>query len=48
MTDVDWMLTEWALDNIHKGEWPEPNVVALEYGGTNAFFSANSEVPVLA
>jgi uncharacterized protein (UPF0276 family) len=48
MTDDDWALTEWALDNIHKGEWPEPNVVALEYGGTNAFFSENSEVPVLA
>ncbi|MBI1279171.1 MAG: DUF692 family protein [Anaerolineaceae bacterium] len=48
MTDVDWTLTEWALDNIHKGQWPEPNIVGLEYGGTGGFFSANSDINVLA
>ncbi len=48
MTDEDWTLTEWALDNIHKGAWPEPTIVGLEYGGTGGFFSANSDIHVLA
>ncbi|MEZ4671945.1 MAG: DUF692 family protein [Anaerolineae bacterium] len=47
MTDPDWMLVEWALDNIHAGEWPEPNIVALEYGGVGGFFAANSDTAVL-
>lgn len=48
MTDKDWSLTEWALDNIHSGAWPEPKIAALEYGGTGVFFGANSDVDVLA
>ncbi|MBN8618891.1 MAG: DUF692 family protein [Anaerolineae bacterium] len=47
MTEVDWETTEWALQNIHAGEWPEPRIVALEYGGTGSFFSANSDPLVL-
>ncbi|MBA3869345.1 MAG: DUF692 family protein [Anaerolineae bacterium] len=47
MTDEDWALTEWALDNIHSGAWPEPKIVGLEYGGTGVFFGANSDVDVL-
>lgn len=48
MTAEDWSLTEWALENIHNGDWPEPAVVSLEYGGTGSFFSANSDIHVLA
>lgn len=48
MTDADWQLTEWALAEIHRGAWPEPAIVALEYGGTGGFFSANSDRDVLA
>ena len=47
MTDADWSLTEWALDNIHNGVWPEPKIVGLEYGGTGGFFGSNSDVNVL-
>lgn len=47
MTDDDWALAEWALGNIHAGEWPEPNIVALEYGGMGNFFAANSDPVVL-
>ncbi len=48
MTDVDWALAEWAFKNIHSGKWPQPDIVALEYGGTGSFFSANSDPLVLA
>ncbi len=48
MTDADWSITEWALDNIHSGAWPEPKIVGLEYGGTGGFFGNNSDVNVLA
>ena len=48
MTDEDWWLTAWALENIHQGIWPEPNIVGLEYGGTGGFFGKNSDVDVLA
>lgn len=47
MTDEDWALTEWALGNIHAGAWPEPNIVALEYGGMGGFFADNSDPLVL-
>lgn len=47
MTADDWALAEWALGNIHAGEWPEPNIVALEYGGLGGFFAANSDPVVL-
>lgn len=48
MTDFDWSLTEWALENIHSGKWAEAAIVSLEYGGTGGFFSANSDIHVLA
>ena len=48
MTEADWSITEWALENIHSGAWPEPKIVGLEYGGTGKFFGANSDVNVLA
>ncbi len=48
MTEDDWALTGWAMANIHSGDWPEPAVVSLEYGGTGSFFSANSDIHVLA
>lgn len=48
MTDSDWSLTEWALNNIHSGAWSQPQIVGLEYGGVGEFFGANSDVNVLA
>ncbi|MCA1666281.1 MAG: DUF692 family protein, partial [Thermomicrobia bacterium] len=32
-TDADWAFTVWALDQIARGRWGQPWIVALEYGG---------------
>jgi uncharacterized protein (UPF0276 family) len=48
MTAPDWELAEWALDNIHRGDWPQPKIVALEYGGTGPGFAWRSEADVIA
>jgi uncharacterized protein (UPF0276 family) len=48
MSDDDWTLTEWVMARIRRGEWPRPWCVALEYGGTGAFFAWRSRPDVLA
>ncbi len=48
MTEADWELTEWALGQIHRGAWPEPALVALEYGGMGPAFANRSDPAVLA
>jgi uncharacterized protein (UPF0276 family) len=48
MTDADWSLTEWALAHIHAGDWSQPRIVALEYGGVGPGFGWRSEADVLA
>ncbi len=47
MTEADWSLTEWALAHIHAGDWPQPHIVALEYGGVGPGFGWRSEADVL-
>jgi uncharacterized protein (UPF0276 family) len=47
MADDDWALAEWALGHIHRGDWPRPWVVALEYGGTGKAFAWRSDPAVL-
>lgn len=48
MTAPDWELTEWALECIHRGDWPQPEIVALEYGGVGPGFGWRSEADVIA
>jgi uncharacterized protein (UPF0276 family) len=48
MTDADWALFEWAMDNIHAGRWAEPAVVACEYGGIGPMFDWRTDPAVLA
>jgi uncharacterized protein (UPF0276 family) len=40
LTDTDWEITAWALDQIHSGAWHKPWVASCEYGGTSNFFHA--------
>lgn len=47
MTENEWTLAEWALDNIARGDWPEPWALALEYGGMGADFVIRSSSEVL-
>ncbi len=48
MTDEDWALFDWAIDNIHAGRWATPAIVACEYGGIGPIFDWRSDPAVLA
>ncbi len=48
MTDEDWALLEWALEQIHVGKWARPYVVACEYGGIGPAFEWRSDPAVIA
>ncbi len=48
MTEEDWLLLDWALDNIRQGNWSEPYVVACEYGGVGPGFEWRSRSDVIA
>jgi uncharacterized protein (UPF0276 family) len=48
MTEPDWALAEWALEQIHQGHWPEPWIVSLEYGGVGPAFEWRSKAEVIA
>ncbi|WP_162800359.1 DUF692 family multinuclear iron-containing protein [Oceanobacillus zhaokaii] len=48
LSDANWQLVEWALDNIKQGTWPEPWVVSYEYGGVGPKLEWRSESKVMA
>lgn len=48
MTEPDWALAEWAFGHIARGDWPAPDLVALEYGGIGQMFEWRSRSDVLA
>ncbi|MFC7063099.1 DUF692 family multinuclear iron-containing protein [Halobacillus seohaensis] len=47
MTEEDWKLAEWSLNNIKQGMWNEPWVVSFEYGGVGPIFEWRTAVDVL-
>jgi uncharacterized protein len=48
MTPDDWALVDYTLDRIGHGLWPQPQIVALEYGGVGPMFDWRSEPEVIA
>ncbi|GAA0610248.1 hypothetical protein GCM10009001_29440 [Virgibacillus siamensis] len=48
MTEEDWDLAGWVLKNIQTGNWPEPWVASLEYGGIGPAFEWRTDSGVLA
>ncbi len=48
LTDEDWTEADWAMARIHAGEWAEPAIVALEYGGVSSAFAWRSDPAVMA
>lgn len=48
MTDGDWAMTEWALEQIRAGAWRAPETMAFEYGGVGEKFAWRSEAAVIA
>jgi uncharacterized protein (UPF0276 family) len=48
MTDADWDLLAWVLDNIRRGDWGTPWAVAFEYGGIGPLWESITDADVLA
>ncbi|UOQ86569.1 multinuclear nonheme iron-dependent oxidase [Gracilibacillus salinarum] len=47
MTKDDWELARWVMQRVKDGDWPEPWVVSLEYGGVGPKFEWRSDQDVL-
>jgi uncharacterized protein (UPF0276 family) len=47
MTNEDWPVLQWVVDNIQSGEWGQPWVASLEYGGLGGFFGTFTNEQVL-
>lgn len=48
LTEEDWAMTEWALQQIRAGGWRKPEIMAFEYGGVGEKFAWRSEAAVIA
>ena len=48
MTEADWEVAEWAIDQIGLGRWNTPETMAFEYGGVGERFAWRSEEAVIA
>jgi uncharacterized protein (UPF0276 family) len=48
MREEDWPVVEWVLERFRAGEWAQPWMVALEYGGIGPIFVWRSESAVIA
>ena len=48
MTDADWEMTEWAVEQIRAGKWRTPETMAFEYGGIGEKFDWRSDAGVIA
>lgn len=47
MTQTDWELFDWAMDNIRLVAWHTPRFVSFEYGGFGSIFRWRSDPTVL-
>ena len=47
LTAEDWEFAGWAMEQVHRGYWNTPEIVAIEYGGIGGFFEAVSEEAVI-
>jgi uncharacterized protein (UPF0276 family) len=47
LTEQDWADVEWAMERIRQGDWPEPWMVALEYGGVGGPYLRRSDSKVI-
>jgi hypothetical protein len=45
--DPDWQAAEWALQQILSGEWRQPEIIALEYGGVGDVFGWRTQSEAL-
>ncbi|GAA0603730.1 hypothetical protein GCM10009001_20990 [Virgibacillus siamensis] len=47
LTEEDWELADWVLQNVQNGNWLEPWVASLEYGGVGPKFEWRTVSDVL-
>lgn len=45
--ESDWPYLDWVLERIRLGEWPQPWLLAFEYGGTGEKFAWRSDPTVI-
>jgi uncharacterized protein (UPF0276 family) len=48
LADGDWDFCEWAMQEVRRGAWREPWVVALEYGGVGGLWEMTADRDHLA
>lgn len=48
LSPEDWLITEWAAQQIAQGIWSEPGIAAFEYGGLGPVFSFRNNIDVIA
>ncbi len=48
LTENDWQFTNWAASQINTQIWPQPRVVAFEYGGLGPVFAFRNNIEVIA
>jgi hypothetical protein len=46
-TEADWTFAAWAMDEVRRGAWGEPWIIALEYGGVGPLWEAITDEDVL-
>lgn len=47
MTESDWEVAEWALNQIRQRKWRQPDTMAFEYGGVGEQFAWRSDECVI-
>jgi uncharacterized protein (UPF0276 family) len=47
MTDEDWPIIQWVVENLQSGAWSCPWVASLEYGGLGGFFGTFTDEAIL-
>ncbi len=47
LQEDDWELMKWALEQIQKGYWRRPAIIAFEYGGVGSTFDWRTDSSIL-
>lgn len=48
LTDEDWLFMAWVAEQLRSGQWPRPDIIAVECGGIGPVWQAFSDSEALA
>lgn len=48
LTAADWEVMDWAAAELRQGKWGQPNIIAIECGGTGPLWQALTDIDALA